>query len=124
MGAVGRLHQPPAALHGFLNLVRRLHAHIIVLALCDLTMNLRENEVGGRILHSMGQLGGRLFLVYFLKPELRFHLAGGRNKAAFLFDHGFLGDFGLRLIRLGLRFFHPFDGLFQLRLGKIGVRKL
>ena len=87
-------------------------------------MNLRENEVGGGILHGMGQLRGRLFLIHFLKTELRFDLAGGRIKAAFLFDHGFLGDFRLRLIRLGLRFFHPLDGLFQLRLGKIGVGKL
>jgi hypothetical protein len=72
----------------------------------------------------MGQLGGRLFLVHFLKPELGFDLAGSRIKAEFLFGHGFLGDFRLRLIRLDLRFFHPLDGLFQLRLGKIGVGKL
>ena len=124
MGAVGRLHQPPAALHGLLYLVRGLHAHIIVLTLCDLPVNLRENEICGRILHGMGQLGGRLFLVHLLKTELRFDLAGGRIKAALLFDHGFLGDFGLRLIRLGRCFFHPLDGLFQLRLGKIGVGKL
>ena len=124
MGAVGRLYQPPAALHGLLNLVRSLYAHIVILALRHLPVNLRENKVGRGIPHGMGQLGGRLFLVHFLKPELRFYLAGGRIKAAFLFDHGFLGDFRLRLIRLGLSFFCPLDGLFQLRLGKIGVGKL
>ena len=124
MGAVGRLYQPPAALHGLLNLVRSLYAHIVILALRHLPVNLRENKVGRGIPHGMGQLGGRLFLVHFLKPELRFYLAGGRIKAAFLFDHGFLGNFGLRLIRLGRCFFHLLDGLFQLRLGKIGVGKL
>lgn len=105
MGAVGRLYQPPAALHGLLNLVRSLYAHIVILALRHLPVNLRENKVGRGIPHGMGQLGGRLFLVHFLKPELRFYLAGGRIKAAFLFDHGFLGNFGLRLIRLGRCFF-------------------
>ena len=124
MGAVSRPHQPPAALHSLLYLVRSLHAHIIVLALRDLPVNLRENKVGGGIPHGMGQLGGRLFLVHLLKPELGFDLAGDRIKTALLFDHGFLGDFRLRLICLGLRLFHPLDGFFQLRLGKIGVGKL
>lgn len=56
MGAVGRLHQPPAALHGLLYLVRGLYAYIVILALPHLPMNLRKNEVGGGILHGMGQL--------------------------------------------------------------------
>lgn len=56
MGAVGRLHQPPAALHGLLYLVRGLYAYIVILALPHLPMNLRENKVGGGILHGMGQL--------------------------------------------------------------------
>ena len=56
MGAVGRLHQPPAALHGLLCLVRGLYAYIVILTLPHLPVNLRENKVGGRILHGMGQL--------------------------------------------------------------------
>ena len=56
MGAVGRLHQPPAALHGLLYLVRGLYAYIVILALPHLPVNLRENKVGGGIPHGMGQL--------------------------------------------------------------------
>ena len=35
MGAVGRLYQPPAALHGLLYLVRGLHAYIVIRSLRD-----------------------------------------------------------------------------------------
>ena len=100
MGAVGRLHQPPAALHGLLYLVRSLYAYIVILALPHLPVNLRENKVGRGIPHGSGQLGGRLFLVHFLKPELRFYLAGGRIKAAFLLTTVFLGIFACALSAL------------------------
>ena len=53
MGAVGRLHQPPAALHGLLYLVRGLYAYIVILALPHLPVNLRENKAGGGILHRL-----------------------------------------------------------------------
>lgn len=121
MGTMGGLYQPPAALGCALQLVCGFHAHIIVLALLDFPMELRKNKVCRRILCRMGQLGGRFFLVHFLKSEVCFHLAGGRVKTTLFFNNGFLWDFCLCFICLCRRFFHPLNGLFQLWLGKVGI---
>ncbi len=124
MGTMGGLYQPPAALGCTLQLVRGLHAHIIILTLLYFPMKLGKNKVCRRVLYRMGQLGGRFFLVHFLKSNLCFDLASGRVKAALFLNNSFLWNFCLCLICLCRRFFHPSDGLFQLRFGKIGVGEM
>ena len=121
---VGALDHAPARLGSFFHLVGALHAHIIFLGLPDFLVYFGENRVPRRIPYCMGQLGGRLFLIHFLKTQAGDGLAGGRVRYRFLEADFLLGDFRPRLFCLVRRPVCLADGLFQCRVSPFLFGKL
>ena len=119
VAAVALPDQMHAGLYGFLGLVGALHAHVIVLGLADLLMELTRHRVARRVPHRMGQFGGRPGLI--LQHQLGRDLAGlgvHLGPLDLLFR-----DFCLRLIRFGGGLFRLADGLLQRRVRPFFLRK-
>ena len=119
MAAVALPRQMHAGLYGFLGLVGAFHAHVIVLGLADLLMELARHCVARHVPHRMGQLGRRPGLI--LQHQLGRDLAGlGVHLGPFdlLFR-----DFCLRLVRFGGGLLRLADGLFQCRVRPLFLRK-
>ena len=113
MAAVALPRQMHAGLHGFLRPVGALHAHVIVLGLADLLVELACHRVARCVPHRMGQLGGQPGLI--LQHQLGRDLAGlgvHLGPLDLLFR-----DFCLRLVRFGGGLLRLADGLFQRRVG-------
>ena len=119
VAAVALPRQMHAGLYGFLRLVGALYAHVIVLGLADLLVELARHCVARRVPHRMGQFGGRPGLI--LQHQLGRDLAGlgvHLGPLDLLFR-----DFCLRLIRFGGGLFRLADGLLQRRVGPFFLRK-
>src|SRR5699024_5562895 len=69
VGMIGALHHAPARFGSFFHLMGALHTHIIFLGLPDFLVYFGEDRVPRRVPYRMGQLGGRLFLIHFLKAQ-------------------------------------------------------
>ena len=124
MGMVGALDHAPARLGGFLHLVGAFHTHIIFLGLLDFLVYFGKDRIPRRVPYSMGQLGGRLFLIHFLKTQAGDGLAGGRVRYRFLKADFSLGNFRPRLFCLVRRPVCLADGLFQCRVSPFLFGKL
>ena len=94
VAAVALPHQPCAGLDSFLGLVGAFHAHIVLFRLPDFLVNFPQRRITGSIPHCMGQLGGRLFLIF--QHQLSRDLAGLRVDGSS--PHLLFWDFCLRLV--------------------------
>ena len=119
VAAVALPRQMHAGLYGFLRLVGAFHAHVTVLGLADLLVELARHCVARRVPHCMGQFGGRPGLI--LQHQLGRDLAGlGVHLGPFdlLFR-----DFCLRLVRFDGGLLRLADGLFQRRVRPFFLRE-
>ena len=60
---------PHTALGNLFQLMSTLNAHVVLLGISDLSVSRGKHRIKGSIRQRVGELGGRLFLIYFFKVE-------------------------------------------------------
>ena len=115
--------QPSASLRRFFQPVGDFQANVVLLGLPHFPVDGRSQRIAGGVPNGVGQFGGGLRLVYFLKEKPRLDFPGFRVQDRpfdLLFGLGYLLPRRLRLVR---RLSGAADALAQLRV-QLGIRKL